>query len=149
MSNALKILMLAAGTVITVLAINLGFYVGREASATTTQAVGKISKMNKEFSESEITMYDGLPVSGSEVINNINKFKADDISIKVTTKKSTVYYIRQLTNSDKELGVASPASVKDTQVITSPYYINQKASFTGEVIRDVNDTPIGISFVQN
>ncbi len=148
MDNSLKGLILAAGVIITCLIVGIGFYISREASAAATNGTGQISRMNKEVAESDKVMYDGLDVTGSEVINAINKYKSEDISVKVETKKSTVYYNRLLTNSDKELGGESSASVKNTQTITSSYYINQKAQFTGEILRDVNDTIIGISFVQ-
>lgn len=148
MDNSLKGLILAAGVIITCLVVGIGFYISREASAAATNGTGQISRMNKEVAESDKVMYDGLDVTGSEVINAINKYKSEDIAVKVTTKKSSVYYNRILTNSDKELGNESNASVKDTQTITSSYYINQKAQFTGEILRDVNDTIIGISFVQ-
>ena len=148
MENSLKGLILAAGVIITVLVVGLGFYISREANAAATNGVGQISRMNKEVAESDKVMYDGLDVTGSEVINAINKYKSEDISVKVQTKKSIVYYNRLLSDDDKELGNASSASVKDTQQITSSYYINQKAQFNGEILRDVNDTIIGISFVQ-
>jgi hypothetical protein len=148
MDNSLKGLILAAGVIITCLVIGIGFYISREANATATSGVGQISKMNKDVSESDKSMYDGMDVSGSEVINIINKFKTDDISIKVKTKKSIIYYIKNLTNTDTELGSTSSASVKDAQTISSVYYINQQAQFTGEVLRDANDTIIGLSFSQ-
>ncbi len=148
MDNSLKGLILAAGVIITCLVVGIGFYISREASAAATNGTGQISRMNKEVAESDKVMYDGLAVTGSEVVNAINKYKSEDIAVKVTTKKSSVYYNRILTNSDKELGNVSNASVKDTQTITSSYYINQKAQFNGEILRDVNDTIIGISFVQ-
>jgi hypothetical protein len=148
MKNALEGLLLAAGVIITCLVIGLGFYISREANAAATNGTGQISRMNKEFSESDKVMYDGLDVTGSEVVNAINKFKNEDISVKVSTKKSVVYYNRLLTNSDAEIGTTSPASVKDTQTITNNSYINQKAQFTGEILRDANSTIIGISFKQ-
>ncbi len=148
MDNSLKGLILAAGVIITCLVVGIGFYISREASAAATNGTGQISRMNKEVAESDKVMYDGLDVTGSEVINAINKYKSEDISVKVQTKKSIVYYNRLLSDDDKELGNNSSASVKNTQQITSDYYINQKAQFTGEILRDVNDTIIGISFVQ-
>lgn len=148
MDNSLKGLILAAGTIITCIVIGLGFYIAREARDTASSGAGQISKLNAEFNESDKVMYDGLDVSGSEVVNLINKYRDDDISIKVKTKKTTVYYGKYLTNSDTVLGSESSASVKDAQKSTSDYFINQNAQFTGEVLRDSNDTIIGISFIQ-
>lgn len=149
MDSSIKGLLLGVACMIGALVASLGFFVSREASAATNNAVSQISKLNKEFADSDKTMYDGLPVSGSEVVNTINKFKAEEISIKVITKKSTTYYNRLLTDDDKELGGVSNALIKDTQVISSKTFINQKATFTGEVIRDINNTPIAIAFTQN
>ncbi|WP_281532400.1 hypothetical protein, partial [Anaerocolumna aminovalerica] len=151
MSNALKGLILAAGVIITCVVIGLGFYISREANAAATNGIGQISRMNKEFSEQDKVMYDGLDVTGSEVINAINKYKTEDIAVVVSTKKSTIYYNRNLnysTNGEIEIGGVSNASVKDAQTITSTNYINQKVQFTGTILRDKNDTIIGISFVQ-
>ena len=150
MNNALKGLILAAGVIITCLVIGLGFYISREANAAATNGIGQISRMNKEFSEQDKVMYDGLEVTGSEVINAINKYKNENIAIKVITKKNTdgVYYNNYLTNNDKEIGGTSNESVIEAQKISNPNYINQKAQFRGSIIRDKNDTIIGIEFTQ-
>jgi hypothetical protein len=148
MSNALKGLILAAGVIITCVVIGLGFYISREANAAATSGIGQISRMNKEFSEQDKMMYDGLDVTGSEVINAINKYKNENIAVKVETKKSIIYYNWKLNADDTKLDVASDESVKNAQKITHSNYINQKAQFTGSIIRDTNDTIIGISFKQ-
>lgn len=148
MDNSLKGLILAAGTIITCIVIGLGFYIAREARDTASSGAGQINKLNAEFNESDKVMYDGLEVSGSEVINLINKYREEDIAIKVKTKKSTVYYGKILTSSDTEIGTTSSSSVKDAQKSTSIYYINQNAQFIGEVLRDSNNAIIAISFEQ-
>ena len=148
MSNSLKGLILAAGVIITCLVIGLGFYISTEATAAATSGIGQISRMNREFTEQDKVMYEGLDVTGSEVINAINKYKNENIAVKVETKKSIVYYNWKLSSEDTNLDVASNASVKDAQKITHNNYINQKAQFSGSIIRDANDTIIGISFKQ-
>ena len=148
MENSLKGLLLAAGTIITCVIIGLGFYIAREARDTAANGAGQISKLNAEFNESDKVIYDGLKVSGSEVINVINKFKNETISIKVTTKKGTAYYNYAL-NAD-ETGIANEggSSIKSAQDSSSSNYINPNEQFLGTVIRDINNTIIGISFLQ-
>lgn len=148
MDNSLKGLILAAGTIITCIVIGLGFYIAREARDTAAGGAGQISKLNAEFNESDKVMYDSLEVSGSEVINVVNKFKNDNIGIKVTTRKSITYYINYLKNNDTTLGGSSSASIKDAQKSTHSSFINPNAQFVGEVLRDVNKTIIGIAFSQ-
>ena len=89
MENSLKGLLLAAGTIITCIVISLGFFIAREARDTAADGAGQISKLNAEFNESDKVMYDGLKVSGSEVINVINKFRNNTLAIKVVTKKKS------------------------------------------------------------
>ena len=148
MENSLKGLLLAAGTIITCVIIGLGFYIAREARDTAANGAGQISKLNAEFNERDKVIYDGLKVSGSEVINVINKFKNEAISIKVTTKKSVVFYNYGLNSDETGLGTEGGGSVKLAQDSTSNTYINPNEQFLGIVIRDVNNTIIGISFLQ-
>lgn len=149
MENSLKGLLLAAGTIITCIVIGLGFYIAREARDTANAGAGQISKLNAEFTESDKIMYDSLDVSGSEVVNVINKFKNDDIAIKVETFKNTIYYGRSLIQEDTEMGVSVSNKVKDAQDSTHVNYINPNAQFNGTVYRDKNNTIIGIGFKQS
>ena len=151
MDNSLKGLILAAGTIITCIVISLGFYISREARDTAASGAGQISKLNAEFNESDKVMYDGLGVSGSEVVNVINKFKNDEFGVTVVTKKSSTDYINTVTvdsSNVAKLGSKSSASVKDTTNVRSDTYINQNAQFEGEALRDSNNTIIAIRFVQ-
>ena len=148
MENSLKGLLLAAGTIITCIIIGLGFYIAREARDTAANGAGQISKLNAEFNESDKVIYDGLKVSGSEVVNVINKFKNDTLSIQVTTKKGIAFYNYTLNSDGTALGSKGGASVKLAQDCTSSTYINPNEQFLGVVLRDVNNTIIGISFYQ-
>lgn len=148
MDNSLKGLILAAGVIITCIVISLGFYIAREARDTAANGAGEISKLNAEFNESEKVMYDGLEVSGSEVVNVVNKFKNNDLGIKVKTKKGVTYYGNVLSSDDSSIVSVSHASIKDAQKPSSTTFINPNAPFLGEILRDLNQAIIGISFVQ-
>jgi len=121
MSVGLKGLTLGAGIVMTLVIISLAYYVTNVSAATITNGTTKINNMSIQLQESDKTMYEGIDIQGSEVINIINKFKAEDLSVKVITKKSTIYYNRILTASDAELGTASNASIRDAQNLSSLY----------------------------
>lgn len=150
MENSLKGLLMAAGTIITCLIVSLGFFIAREAKETAAGGAGQISRLNAEFNESDKVLYDNLEVSGSEVVNVINKFKDSILSIKVKTSgsSSASYYNYVLKESDTILGGESSASIKEAQNYGSIHYINPNAQFVGEVLRDQNETIIGISFTQ-
>lgn len=151
MDNALKGLILAAGTVITCIVVSLGFFIARGARDTATAAYGQMNKLNAEFNESDKIMYDGLPVPGSEVINVINKYRNEVFSVMVVTKKSTNTYNYNMTidgSNVGNLGNTSSESVKSTTNVKSDAYINQNGQFLGETIRDANNVIIGIKFTQ-
>lgn len=148
MENSLKGLILAAGVIITCVVVGLGFYIAREAKDTATNGAGQITLLNSEFSNNDKTIYDGITVSGSEVLNAIKKFKDEEISVKVVTSKSTTYYNYSLDSSGQNIENKSTSSVTDAKKAASKNYINPNGKFEGEVIRDSNDYIIGICFTQ-
>ncbi|MBR3772745.1 MAG: hypothetical protein IKL07_10810 [Clostridium sp.] len=155
MENSLKGLLLAAGTIITCIVISLGFFIAREARDTATDGAGQISKLNAEFNESDKVMYDGMMVSGSEVVNVINKFRNNMLSITVHTKLSDIsynYHLKKVDNGTSEadwrLGDESASKGYTAMELDNAGYINPNAQFRGEVIRDRNQVIIGIVFTQ-
>ncbi len=151
MENSLKGLMLAAGVIITCIVVGLGFFISREARDTASNGAGQISKLNAEFNESDKVMYDGLEVSGSEVINVINKYKNEEVGVMVYTKKSNESYIYKIDYKESQYSLDIPisSSVKEAQNVLSNKYINPNAQFMGEVIRDSNNAIIGLRFIQS
>lgn len=145
MENSLKGLLLAAGTVITCIIIGLGFYIAREARDTASSGAGQINRLNAEFMESDKIMYDGINVSGSEVVNVINKFKNDALCIQVKTKKNDM---ASYGYTDTTLSKESGLKIKETQNLNGKYYINPNGLFQGEVLRDLNNVIVGLLFVQ-
>jgi len=151
MDNSLKALILAAGTIITCIVIGLGFYISRQASDTAYAATANTNKLSSEFLESDKTMYDGLDIPGSEVLNVITKFKNETLSIVVTTKAgNTTYYNHSVSGSDGgyTLGGATSSNTQEAKKVMSESYINPTKQFLGTVLRDANDAIVGIMFVQ-
>lgn len=150
MSAIHKFLIIAGGLFLTFMLLSFAFWAGREARDSATVVVGKTTKLNSELSESDKTMYDGMEVSGSEVINVINKFKNEELGLIVTTKKSTTYYGYTLNSADSvySLGNKVSSSIKAAKQITSDTYINSSAQFSCTVLRDKNDVIVGLQFVQ-
>ena len=75
MENSLKGLILAAGIIITCEVVSLGFIIAREAKDTASNGVEQINMLNAEFAEGDKMLYDGVTVSGSEVLNVIRKYE--------------------------------------------------------------------------
>lgn len=149
MENSLKGLMLAAGTIVTCLIISLGFFIAKEAKDSATTGANQISKLNNEFLENDKVIYDATEVSGSEVINVIRKFRNETMGVIVTTKKQTTSYHYSVDESTGKLSKSANTEYKAGKAVTDNDYINPTARFTGKIIRDANQTIVGIKFTQN
>jgi DNA integrity scanning protein DisA with diadenylate cyclase activity len=148
MENSLKGLILAAGTIITCLVITLGFYLSKEAQSTASTGTSKIGRINTEFAESDKTIYDGVKVSGSEVVNAIKKMSEEEIGVYVETNSASTYYGYVFNSESGELKGKSENVYNANIDNTSSEYINPYAMFMGKIIRNSNNVIIGIEFRQ-
>lgn len=149
--NASKAMHTAGDVLMACLVLGLIIFIVKTASGGISIGAERLGKINVELSESDKTMYDGLPAAGSEVINAINKFKNDKLGIIVETNKSTTQYIYalSLSGTTATLGSNISSSVKEAQDIKNSAYINPNGQFQGEVLRDANDAIVGIRFIQS
>jgi len=153
MDNGLKGLLLAAGTIITCIVVSLGFYIAREARDTAASGAGSISKLNAEFNDNDMTMYHGLSVSGSEVLNVIAKFSSEEVCIRVETiasgKAGKYAHYGYGLKEGNELGETNGCDdVEKAKENGNVNYINPTATFTGSVQRNSNNVITCITFVQ-
>lgn len=142
MDNALKGLILAAGVVLTCMVIGIGFYIAREAKATAAISTDRLSQVQTDLKESELTKYDGIKVSGSDVRNFIKKqvgrcseTEVAAVTIVVTTSKGTFSFV----NTKYFL---------DMRTEENQRYINPIDTFLGSVVRDENDVITKVSFTK-
>lgn len=142
MENSLKGLLMAAGIIITCVVISIGFYTAREARNTASLTMDYLSEFNRELSEEGLARYDGMEVTGSDIVNLIRRELGAEpaaqeafLAVKVVTASSVNTY----RNAD---------SLKEIREYGNAKYINPAAVFTGSVGRDENDVINCISFVQ-
>lgn len=108
MENALKGLLMAAGTILTCMVIAFGFRAADVAKATAAEITGEMEVQERRLHESNYLAYDGAVISGSELVNflrfELNRknngenslayFEISDIS---TVRLSTVNEVKSLT----------------------------------------------------
>jgi hypothetical protein len=155
MDNSLKGLILAAGVIITCLVIGLGFYISREAQNTSSSSSSQINDMSSEFQSIDLAIYDGMQITGREVIDFIKRAESKNefVSIEVTNKKNNVAdYIFEHTETSGNHAINESGTVQNIITVqTSPanqYYINPDGKFEGTVLRDQNDIIVCVKFVQ-
>lgn len=148
--SAKKALFLTTGILMAVAVIMFSVFMVKQALAAGSLAADKTAKVTTYLSESDKSMYEGLPITGSEVMNNITKFRNESTGIIVVTKKSSTQYGYSISISGNTatLGASISSSLKNAQDINHNSYINPNAKFLGEILRDANDVIVGIRFIQ-
>jgi len=147
MENSLKAILMAAGVVVTLIVVSIGFLLMRSGQNTAQNAINKLGQVNAELEESQYTMYDKVEVSGAEVVNALKKFENEYIGIQVKTNKNTSgeWYIY---NGSGDSLTSTSGNITNTMDEKSIEYVNPNGKFTGEIKRDSNGTIIAITFKQ-
>lgn len=152
MSNVWKIVGMVVGGLFLFGAITAGFFFFTSSKEQAGSLSSKMATINESLSSIDVDMYDGTVVSGSEVLNAINKFKSEEMSIQVKTKASSLYYYYNYsiaeTDGNKKLTTSNVATLQSARTKGKSNYINPLGHFNGSIIRDSNDTIIGIRFEQ-
>ena len=100
-----------------------------------------MNELNEEIKDSDIKVYDGIDVYGSDVINCIKRLLGDYVS----TETAPLYvYVK---TSIENIYVNS-AFLSDIRNFSSPMYIKPTGIFIGEVVKNENKVIEGIKFIQ-
>lgn len=106
-----------------------------------------LANIQAELSDAEFDAYDGVTITGSEVVNVVKRFEDNEVAVKVVTKKSTAFYGYSL-DANNELQTTNVSSASKMQDLSSPLYVNPSGSFVGSILKDANDVVTGICFTQ-
>lgn len=142
MDNALKGLMLAAGVILTCMVIGVGFYIAREAHSTAMASSNQLSEYQTSIEESSYTKYDGMSVSGSDVMNFAKKHL-----ISYDSGNPAPIYVCIKTSNHQET-YETNQYLKSLRDFTNKRYVNPVNLFEGAVVRDENDVIVGVIFVE-
>ena len=142
MTDATKIILLAATTLITCILVSLGFVSMRSAKELNETAISQMADLNDGLKDSDIKMFDNIDVYGSEIINLIKKELGDYeegetgqiyVYVKTSTKENTYY---------------NGSQISDLQNFTNENYIKATAVFKGKVDKNKNGVILGVQFTQ-
>ncbi|NLG02977.1 MAG: hypothetical protein GX567_03945 [Clostridia bacterium] len=149
MENATKAILFGAAIVITLVLVSLGFVLLNKATGSVDQQLSDMDQQQQKIMDQKYTKYDGITVTGAEVLNALESFKDGEIAIKVITIKTTSTYYYSLTSSgDLATTGAFSADYSKAKDKTDNNYINPSGKFEGAIIRDKNQTITGIQFTQ-
>lgn len=142
------ILKWAAGAVVLVILIMVGFKMANKGKVDTDGAMATYDNlMSKNGNDMEYGFYDGNTALGSEIIDLIKNGMVDGISITVINgenqrKGASVKYVTYSTSSS----ATDIAKIADKDNKSS--YINPKGSFASSVTRDANGIIDSVIFEQ-
>lgn len=150
MSHGLKLLLIAAGAIITCIVVVVGFQLTKSGKNDTNKASEQFTSVMSEYDELKLTCYQDQTISGSEVIHyiqdNASALAEKQITeIKVTTKSGAQTY----TASDFADAAAVHTKVSENQsVTTDEKYINPTGKFECSITRNANLMVTNILFTQ-
>lgn len=141
MDSVNRFFLIAAGLIVTAGLVLVGFRmsdIGREAAG---HLVDEMAVFENEIEIQEIMRYDGMVVTGSDVVNFIKKHLSDcfegqmpDFIIKVS--------------SDTVIVHKDNSSMKNMMNFSHPAYIKPNGRYLGEVVRNRNGVIEEVIFTQ-
>lgn len=141
-TDVVKILILAASIIITCLIVAIGFRGATIAKEISNAAISNMNEISKDIKSSDIMMYDGLEVYGSEVVNFIKKYLGDYIegeAAQITVEVKTFI---------NENSYRNGCYIENMRNFSDIKYIKPTAIFHGKVIKNINGVITGVSFIQ-
>ncbi|MCQ2978173.1 MAG: hypothetical protein MJ245_00035 [Clostridia bacterium] len=132
--NVQKSLVMGASIMVTIGIISIGLMIFSQGSSLVKESSKNMLDLTDELSSKRYIAYDNNIVSGSEVINAINTYAKDGISVKVVTTSNATgkVYTGAYSNND----------VDDAD------YINSNGMFESTLVTNENGVITTISFNQ-
>lgn len=140
LSEATKILLIAAVTIITCVIAGLGMMAMRSAQELNKTAMTQMQNLNESLQDSDIKKYDMIEVYGSDVVNCIKKYLGD-----YESGETAPIYIYVKTRL-KENTYTNGTQIQNVQNFSHANYIKPTEVLTGEVDKNQNDVILGIRF---
>lgn len=124
-----------AGLAICIGIVTFGLIVYNVVSPMLNTSVKKASSISQRITDSSYTQYDDADKQGSEVIGAINSQASADLYVLVKTNSN---------NSGKKYSTTA-YNITDKNDIN---YVEPTAPFHATIIKNDNDTVVGITFIQ-
>ena len=128
MENGLRLFGVAVNIVIVCSLIMAGVSAWHYFKTANNANNKNLKELNEEFSSAGLDRYNGVSLTGAEVINAVNKYK-DDYQIKIKTRNNQTHYYGQqdypavvLTDSIELQNTSSNAFVNPTHVYYASLY---------------------------
>ena len=149
-ANPVLKLIAGIGLVLVVIGVVVGIVMFAKGKAN--ELTNEIAKTTDSLLESKFTQYDGENITGANVLNLIKTTYSEDNEVYILVKNKSnstgVYYcykadLTKFTAAEQSAAIKKAQSKADTRC-----YITPSGKFSGEVVRNSNDTIVGLIFTQ-
>lgn len=157
MNHAAKVFILVATVIIICVLCAVGFKLVNEGKSSVHANTNNINEMTSQYTDIDVSLYDGSLTPGSEVVSLIKKAINDKqyIAIEVRTLSgdyATYNYVYVVNGDDKilsEKGNQGQIPKSEISIKKNEYgYINPMAMFLGSIYKDSNGSVVCIRFEQ-
>jgi hypothetical protein len=149
-SESVKIILLVATIIVVCVLCAVGFKLTNSGKSSIGSASGQLSGMVSDYSDIDVSLYEGSIIKGSEVVSIIKKVtdERDYLSLEVATLDgATMAYNHRF--DYEELTLTEEGADKEPPKDNSQYgYINTSANFLGSYYRDKNGNIVCLRFEQ-
>jgi hypothetical protein len=142
LSDVVKILIFGAAVIITCIIVALGFQAAETAKEISDSALMQMTDLNNDIKDSDLKIYDGSKIYGSDVINCIKK-NLGDYSLGETAP-IYVYVKTSLTENT----YTNSTYLSEIKSFSNTRYIKPTMVFAGTVVENTNNVIVGIRFIQ-
>lgn len=162
-SDATKILIFSATIVVVCVLCAVGFKMANEGKASVSSGTSKYNEMASSQDDTELMVYDGNTILGSQLVDLIKKTvdagESKYLSINVITlsnkdgrsynykinKTEDVYFLTEIESTVEDKYAPNTINPKDK---SNKDYINPMSEFYGSVKKDINGNVICLEFEQ-
>lgn len=153
MSHGLKLLLIAAGAIITCIVVVVGFQLTKSGKNDTNQATEQYMSVMSGYDDVQLTMYEDMEVSGTDVVTFIKENASAVVNgqisqIQVTTKMSGSQIYTSENYMSKTVEDLKEAVNSNQKNETEAIYINPTGAFLCSITRNTNGMITNISFSQ-
>lgn len=153
MSHGLKLLLIAAGAIITCIVVVVGFQLTKSGKNDTNHATEEYTNVMSEYDDVQLTMYEDMEVSGADVVSFIKENASVVVNsqikqILISTKMSGTQLYASETYKTKTVEDVKTAVNASQKTVTATSYINPTGTFLCNIVRNSNGMITDINFTQ-
>lgn len=142
MDSLNKFFLIAAGLIVTAGLIFVGFRMADIGTETANQVIDGFNGFRQELEESKIMQYDGITVTGSDVVNFMRKH------LSPTAGEQEVWMKITVVKGEKSVSYQKYEEIKEIYNFSHTSYVNPTALFQGSVIKNENGVISEVRFEQ-